>query len=87
MVRNIIIVKGGRVITPSLDTSILPGITRKTVLHICNNSGIPVSEERFTIETLIKSDEVFITNSLMEIMPVSSIDDSKIGNVIPGRIT
>ncbi len=87
VVSNIFIVNGGRVITPSLDTNILPGITRKTVLDICNNGNIPVSEEHFTIETLIKSDEVFITNSLMEIMPVSRIDVSKIGKDIPGKIT
>jgi branched-chain amino acid aminotransferase group I len=87
VVSNIFIVNNGSVITPSLDTNILPGITRRTVLDICNNSSIPASEERFTIETLIKADEVFITNSLMEIMPVSRIDDFKIGKVIPGDIT
>ncbi len=87
VVSNIFIVNDGGVITPSLDTNILPGITRRTVLDICDNSSIPASEERFTKETLVKSDEVFITNSLMEIMPVSGIDDYKIGNVIPGKIT
>ncbi|MHC4267760.1 MAG: aminodeoxychorismate lyase [Planctomycetota bacterium] len=87
VVSNIFIVNNGRVITPSLETNILPGITRRTVLDICDNNSIPASEERFTKETLVKSDEVFITNSLMEIMPVSGIDDYKIGNVIPGKIT
>jgi branched-chain amino acid aminotransferase len=87
VVSNIFIVNNGSVITPSLDTNILPGITRRTILDICNDNGIPASEERFTIERLIKADEVFITNSLMEIMPVSRIDDFKIGKVIPGNIT
>ena len=41
----------------------------------------------FKIETLIKAEEVFITNSLMEIMPVSKIEDNKIGKVIPGKFT
>jgi branched-subunit amino acid aminotransferase/4-amino-4-deoxychorismate lyase len=41
----------------------------------------------FKIETLIKADEVFITNSLMEIMPVSRVEDNKIGKETPGRIT
>lgn len=41
----------------------------------------------FKIETLIKADEVFITNSLMEIIPVSMIEDNKIGKVTPGKIT
>jgi branched-chain amino acid aminotransferase len=87
IVSNIFMVKDVSVVTPSLDTNILPGITRSTVLDICQNSGIPVSEESFKIETLIKADEVFITNSLMEIMPVSVIEDNKIGKVTPGEIT
>jgi branched-chain amino acid aminotransferase len=87
IVSNIFMVADGSVITPSLDTNILPGITRKTVLDICKDSGIPAKEEFFKIETLIKADEVFITNSLMEIMPVSVIEDNKIGKVTPGKIT
>ncbi len=87
VVSNIFIVINGRVITPSLDTNILPGITRRTVLDICNNSSIPASEEHFTKEKLIKADEIFITNSLMEIMPVSMIDGYKIGKALPGEIT
>ncbi len=87
IVSNIFMVSRGSVITPSLDTNILPGITRKTILGICYDSGIPVSEDLFTIERLVKSDEVFITNSLMEIMPVSKIENYKIGNTIPGKIT
>ncbi len=87
VISNIFMVNNGNVITPSLDTNILPGITRRTVLNICHNIGIHASEERFTIKRLIKADEVFITNSLMEIMPVSRIDDYKIGKIIPGKIT
>ncbi len=87
VISNIFIVNNGSVITPCLDTNILPGITRKTVLDICSENGIPASEECFSIERLIKADEIFITNSLMEIMPVSIIDDYKIGSVIPGEIT
>ena len=87
VVSNIFMVNNGSVITPSLDTNILPGITRKTVLDICQNSGIPAREERFKVETLIKAEEVFITNSLMEIMPVSKIEDYKIGKTVPGKIT
>ena len=87
LVSNIFMVSGGSVVTPSLDTNILPGITRRTVLNICKDCGIPSGEERFKIEALIKADEVFITNSLMEIMPVSKIGNYKIGKTIPGKIT
>jgi len=87
IVSNIFMVNNGNVITSSLDTNILPGVTRKTVLDICQNSGIPAREESFKIETLIKAKEVFITNSLMEIMPVSMVEDDKIGKTTPGKIT
>jgi len=87
LVSNIFMVCGGSVITPSLDTNILPGITRSTVLDVCHVNGISASEERFEIDKLVNSDEVFITNSLIEIMPVSRIEDSKIGEIIPGKIT
>ncbi|HDY68211.1 MAG TPA: branched-chain amino acid aminotransferase, partial [Candidatus Scalindua sp.] len=87
IVSNIFIVDSRKVITPSLDTNILPGITRKIVLDICKNNNISVSEDRFRIETLIKADEVFITNSLMEIMPIAEVEDNKVGKTIPGEIT
>ena len=87
VVSNIFFVNNGRVVTPSLNTNILPGITRRTVLDICKESSIPAGEECFKVETLLNADEVFITNSLMEIMPVSKIENYDIGEVIPGKIT
>ncbi len=87
VVSNIFMVNDGCVVTPSLDTNILPGITRRTVLDICKESGIPAGEKLFKIEDLLNADEVFITNALMEIMPVSRIEDSNIGKTIPGKIT
>lgn len=87
IVSNIFIVNNRKIITPSLDTNILPGITRKTVLDICKNNNISVIEDRFKIETVIKADEVFITNSLMEIMPIAEVEHNKIGKTIPGEIT
>ncbi|ODS32723.1 MAG: branched-chain amino acid aminotransferase [Candidatus Scalindua rubra] len=84
---NIFIVNNKTVITPSLDTNILPGITRRIVLDICKNNNISISEERFKVETLLKAKEAFITNSLMEIMPVSKVEDYEIGETIPGKIT
>ncbi|MDR4505664.1 MAG: aminodeoxychorismate lyase [Candidatus Scalindua sp.] len=86
-VSNIFMVKDKGVITPPLDTNILPGITRKTVLKICKNMNLLVKEERFRVETLLRADEVFITNSLMEIMPISRIEENEIGNGIPGEMT
>jgi len=87
IVSNVFIVYNKNVITPSLDTNILPGITRETILDICKDNGISASEDRFRIETLTNADEVFITNSLMEIMPIAEVEGKKIGKTIPGEIT
>ena len=75
------------VITPCLDVSILPGITRRMVIDICQENAISVMEKLFSLEELIDADECFITNSIMEIMPVFSIDEKRIGTEIPGRQT
>ncbi len=86
-VSNVFIVEKNAVITPSLKTNILPGITRKIILRLCRESGIRVSEEAFGMERVLAAEEMFITNSLMEVMPVSKIDGKPIGKAIPGAIT
>ncbi len=86
-VSNVFIVEKNAVITPSLKTNILPGITRKIILRLCKESGIRASEEAFEMERVLAAEEVFITNSLMEVMPVSTIDGKPIGKAIPGAIT
>lgn len=84
---NLFIVENGDVITPPLNVNILPGITRKSVLDICSENGTTTKEEAFGVDRLMQADECFITNSLMEIMPVSKIEDSVIGKQVPGRLT
>ena len=86
-VSNIFIVEKSTVITPSLKANVLPGITRKIALELCKENGIHVSEELFGVERILGANEVFITNSLMEIMPVLKIDGHFTGKLIPGTIT
>lgn len=86
-VSNIFIVERGTVITPSLQANILPGITRKVILELCKENGIHTSEELFGLERVFAADEVFLTNSLMEVMPVSQIDGKPIGRLVPGTLT
>lgn len=83
---NIFMVKDGVVLTPDLGCGLLPGITRDTVLEICSEIGIYVRAITEGIETLLTSDEVFLTNSLMEVMPVRSVG-SKEYKPCPGKIT
>lgn len=86
-VSNIFIVEKGVVITPSLLANILPGVTRKIVMEFCKENGIHISEELFSLERVLRADEIFLTNSLIEIMPVSHIDGKPIGRCVPGVIT
>lgn len=72
---NIFVVKDGRVTTPRLEDSILPGITRQTVLEMMAHLGIEYSQEAITRDQLFAADEVFLTGTAAEITPVASIDD------------
>lgn len=86
-VSNIFIVEKDIVVTPSLKANVLPGITRKIILELCKANNIHTSEELFGIERLLRADEAFITNSLMEIVSVSKIDTHPIGKCSPGVVT
>ena len=84
---NIFVVKKGRVISPALNSMILPGITRKVVLEICSNLGIPTEERKVELKELYEAEEAFLTNSLIEIMPLVQVDSSLIGKGVPGPLT
>ena len=84
-VANVFVVKDGRVITPPLSAGILPGITRAVVIEICRQSGIPCAQENVTAEQLVAAEEVFLTNTVMEILPVQKIGDFIVR--APGAVT
>jgi branched-chain amino acid aminotransferase len=84
---NIFIVKKGLLKTPPLSPFVLNGITRGVVIEIAKEHKIPLQEDRITIEDLLNSDEVFITNTGIEIVPVTQIDTQSIGNKKPGILT
>ncbi len=86
-VSNIFTVKGNKIMTPSIDCGVLPGITRKAVLELAPYAGLATQEARFTEGQLKDSEEVFVTNSLIEIIPVVKIDDRRIGNGRVGAVT
>lgn len=84
---NIFIVRDGRLITPSLSYSILPGITRDSVMKLGREMGIEVVEEGITRGALYIADEVFFTGTAAEITPIISIDKVKIADGERGPIT
>lgn len=71
---NIFIVKDETLITPALSLGILPGITRKIVIEIAKSIKIPIFERKFKKEALFDADEVFLTSTGYEIMPIRVID-------------
>jgi branched-chain amino acid aminotransferase len=76
---NVFVIKDGTITTPPLSTSILPGITRKTVIEIARALGYRVEEANLIRTDLYLADEVFMTGTAAEVTPVRSIDDSEIG--------
>jgi len=84
---NIFIVKDGVLYTPPLSSSVLPGITRDTVIKLAQDIGLVVKEDTIPREALYIADEVFFTGSAAEITPIRSIDKIIIGNGKRGKIT
>jgi branched-chain amino acid aminotransferase len=84
---NIFVARDGKLLTPPLGTSALPGITRDTVLKLARDLGIEVIEQAIPREMLYIADEVFLTGTAAEITPLRSIDRIKVGTGRPGPIT
>lgn len=77
---NIIIVKGDTLITPPQSSHLLPGITRDLVIELCQTHSVPHELRSIRKEELIDADEVWVTSSTKEIIPVISIDDRPVGS-------
>jgi len=84
---NIFLVSGGRVVTPPLSSSILPGITRDSIIHICRELEIPVAETGIQRAALYVADELFFTGTAAEVTPIRSVDRIEIGTGKRGEIT
>jgi branched-chain amino acid aminotransferase len=83
---NLFYVNRGIIATAPLDVGILDGITRRAVIDLCVEQGIPVREVRFPKEYLYEADEVFVTSSLKEVLPVLGIDGKKINKGKSGPV-
>ncbi|MCP4369367.1 MAG: D-amino acid aminotransferase [Deltaproteobacteria bacterium] len=83
---NLFIVADGKLITHPLTPNILPGVTRGKVIEICGKKNLPVNEQFYNKETLLKSDEVFLTGTITEVLSIVEIDEAKIGNGKVGPI-
>jgi branched-chain amino acid aminotransferase len=76
---NVFVVKDGTIYTPDLSTSILPGITRNTIIQIAQDLGYTVIEKNLIRTDLFLADEAFMTGTAAEVTPLKSIDDIELG--------
>ncbi len=86
-VSNIFYIKDGKIFTPSIEAGILPGVTRNMVIKAAKRIGYGVEQGLFKPEQLFVADEVFLTNSGSEVIPVTQVDGKTIGTGKPGKVT
>jgi branched-chain amino acid aminotransferase len=84
---NLFLVLKGTLVTPPLVNSVLPGITRDSVLALARRLGIPVREQELPREMLYLADELFFTGTAAEITPIRSIDKITVGRGERGPVT
>jgi branched-chain amino acid aminotransferase len=84
---NVFVVRDGLLWTPSEAEGILPGITRRHVLHVAARLGIEVRLAALPKEELLAADEIFISSSLRELLPVVRLDGNTVGGGVPGPVT
>jgi branched-chain amino acid aminotransferase len=84
---NLFLVKKGKLITPPLVSSVLPGITRDTVMELAKRLGLEVLQERIPRELVYLADELFFTGTAAEITPIRSVDKITIGKGARGPVT
>ena len=84
---NVFVVRSGTVATPPLSSGLLEGITREHVIELAQENGIELEEKTFTPEDLLGADEVFITASARQVVPIVRVDETTIGDGKPGPVT
>ncbi len=84
---NVFAVKDEVIYTPPISSSLLPGITRASVIKLATDAGFEVKETSIPREMLYVADELFFTGTAAEVTPIRSVDKVKVADGKPGRIT
>lgn len=84
---NVFIVQNGTLVTPPLETGLLAGVTRELVINLAGKNGIGCSEQQLMTEDVIRADEVMLTSTLREVMPVVQVSEYPIADGRPGPVT
>ena len=83
---NVFVIRDGRITTPPKGRQLLPGITRDLVVELANKHGLDCVEEDIPAATLTQADEIWLTSSTREILPVTRLDDQPVGDGRPGPV-
>lgn len=83
---NVFLVERGGIVTPPVAGTALPGVTRAAIMEAAATAGLRATEEPVTRERLLGAEEIFLTNSSWEVMPVTSVDAALVGGGRPGPI-
>jgi branched-chain amino acid aminotransferase len=84
---NIFLLSGETLLTPYIESGVLPGITREVVLELARSMGITTTVRQVKVGELLTATEAFLTSSTLEIMPLTRLDNKPIGNGKPGPVT
>lgn len=83
---NVFMVSNGTIVTPPKSNLLLPGITRDLVVELCEKHAIPFEERDIPEEELRRADEIWLTSSTKEVIPVTRLDGNPVGNGKPGPV-
>lgn len=86
-VSNVFLVTEGKILTPPLETPVLAGVARQTVCRLAVGAGMPLQERGLVIDDLLGAQEVFLTNVIMQVLPVSGIEQHTVGDGQVGPVT
>ncbi|MHC4265073.1 MAG: aminotransferase class IV [Planctomycetota bacterium] len=86
-ISNIFLVKDSTLFTPRTETPILPGIARKTTLQIAAEQSVKLQEKSLSIDDVLEAEEIFLTNTIMQILPVYAVENHAVGNGKMGPVT
>ncbi len=84
---NVFIVREGEVFTPRIQDGALPGVMRGHILNMCGEANIEAHEAPVAMEDLYSATEVFLTNAIIQVMPVVQAGERMVGDGLPGEIT
>ena len=84
-VSNVFCCIENKIITPPLTENILPGVTRKVILNLIQDTSLVYEETKIPIDTFLSAEEIWVTNSTKGIIPIIELDGIKIGSGLPGK--